>query len=804
MKKLLILFVLSSMILLTPLAKALDVTATNGSAVAIQSAVNQVAAAGGGNVYIPVGTFNFIEVGQPWVTVNIPAGVNLFGAPTQRDSNGQVLEWKTILVMPYDVPEASPKGDNAVVWFQFTGAAEGEHSDTSKSIRVSDIEMIGYRFYDNSSTVMSTGIDIEGIANFRVDHCKFQDLDGSGIGIGNRMYFGSIDENSGVVDHNVLNNTFGDPGWDNYDTRTLDYGISIRRWECNLWDYNLSNIWGKYNNYTIVIENNYFSKWRHSISFNDGMHGIVRFNLFDACYGISDVDGHGSYADSSGPGQHAVGTRSVEVYNNTFQNPDTRWNSEPWALNIRGGSWLVFNNTLIGYNKGGNSGLLDFNNDWGNYAPMSPECIVNQTYVWNNNLGGADIIHYNADSAENVNYFLRAPNLAQDGLTYTPYTYPHPLTQGITPEPPKVKITGILLDKNNQPIDATVLIYQQGTSNIINSTQTINGNYESSVLPGLYDIQFDISNFFIKLFSVDMTSNVNNVINYINHEANNLSFTADITKEQYVQILSPNPSNVYLNQSKIAMNTSLNNNTYYYSNGIVYLKVTPDMKTDCIYDCCKSEARYNDKSCSASQYCSNRVCYAKQACPIDGWKCCVNEETYLDYLCPSGKICSNHVCISLTNQTFGKNSVGASTDSYPSEYIPASKFTMPENGSITQISAYISLYSNGNVKAMIYSDNNGVPSSLLAVSPPVAVGTSYIWANFSVFYSGNANTAYWFALFSNTDNMQTKHDIGQTSQTSTTWGNTWPTTPNPFKNSNNYGPSYSNNAMSIFATYTPS
>jgi hypothetical protein len=313
--------------------------------------------------------------------------------------------------MPWDVP-----GNGEETWFSVTG-----NGNPSVSFRFSDIKLVGYRFFDNSSVNMYMGLSISKVLNFRVDHNCFQDLAGSAIFAGSLPLTshnnGII---SGVIDHNVLNNTYGDPGFMNYDARTLGYGIEMRRWASDFWDYNIKNVIGRYNNYTIFIEDNYFSKWRHVTCSNDGIHYVFRNNIVENSYGIGEADSHGSYADSSNP--YAVGTRAMEVYNNIFRNPDPRWNSQPWAINIRGGSGIIFNNTIIGY-----YGLLDLNNDYGNYAPYAPQCAVNQTYIWNNTLNGGIIVHYSADSVLNVNYFLRAPNLAQDGFAYTPYQYPHPL-----------------------------------------------------------------------------------------------------------------------------------------------------------------------------------------------------------------------------------------------------------------------------------------------------------------------------------------------------------------------------------------
>ncbi len=313
-------------------------------------------------------------------------------------------------------------------WFKYV-INENVQENT---FRFSDIKLVGWRYYDHSSTTMYTGVAVSssykdyptaGLKDFRVDHCNFQDMAGSGIwlsgdGEHNRRIF------CGVIDHNRFDNSYGDPGFMNYDQRTLGYGIGMRRWPCDVWEPT-QNVWGHYTNYTIVIEDNYFSKWRHATCTNDGIHQIVRYNTFDGNYGHGTVDGHGSYRDTEDGGKrwYAVGTRCMEVYNNRFLNYDNRWNI-PWVVNIRGGSALVYNNYL----DGSYQYLLDLNNDWGNYDELA-YCAINQTYIWNNQLNGATIIHYNADSVLNVNYFMRAPSLALDGIEYTPLQYPFPLTQ---------------------------------------------------------------------------------------------------------------------------------------------------------------------------------------------------------------------------------------------------------------------------------------------------------------------------------------------------------------------------------------
>lgn len=394
-----------------------QVWATSGSARDIQAAVDWVAAHGGiGTVYIPEGTYDFVDVGQSWTAVEVPAGISIAGAPPQLDEYGQVIAWRTVLNMPYAV-------SGTPVWFRvgLLGEPACYTQVHTEPFRFSNISMIGWRYYDTASTARSIGLYVQNFLGFRVDHCNFQDLCWNAILIG--MYQGTPSGQyatctaCGVVDHCRLVNSYGDPGAASYEARTLDYGIGMRRWACRLWDDNLANIWGQYTNYTIFIEDNYFSKWRHCVSAIDGFHYVFRYNTIEGDYGYGSIDAHGSYADSGRP--QAVGTRCIEVYNNVFKNPDKTWWTSCDAIRQRGGSGVIFNNTVIGYAE-----LVEMSNDVGNFEPYSPKSHVNRTYIWNNALGGASAVTVTSDNTLNVHYFLRAPSQAQDGLTYTPYPYP--------------------------------------------------------------------------------------------------------------------------------------------------------------------------------------------------------------------------------------------------------------------------------------------------------------------------------------------------------------------------------------------
>ncbi len=169
------------------------------------------------------------------------------------------------------------------------------------------------------------------------------------------------------------------------------------------------------------------------------------------------------------------------------------------------------------------------------------------------------------------------------------------------------------------------------------------------------------------------------------------------------------------------------------------------------------------------------------------------------------KVYLDNVPLDISANYFGNKNVGAEENGYPgddlggSSYMGGSKFIMPQDGIIKMISAYVYQYDRAsNAKALIYSDNNGVPGNLLASSNTVALQTSPRWEDFVINYLGKANTPYWLVIFSSTGH-HISYDTGYVNQQAYSWGNTWPTIPNPF--AVNYGPGYHDYAESIYASY---
>jgi len=366
------------------------ITAKSGYWRDIQDAINIAASHGISEVYIPEGAWNFVNVNESWTgaRVVIPAGVSLFGAPTERYENGSVKEWKTILIMPWDMP-----GDNSwnpPHWFKIQG-----NSDPTKPSRFSDIKLVGYREIDHNSTQIYRGIVVESVINFRIDHCYFRHIP---EGIAVRGHYCC-----GVIDHNVFDNVYGWHGGTVWANRTIGYGIAVDRTVYYETEWpNLQDILGKYTNFTVFIEDNVFTRWRHCTVGNSGAHFVFRHNIVVGGCAMNEVDQHPRY-----PGQEPyVPCRAGEVYENEFLNPE----QAGICIYLFAGGGVYFNNTLVGYGQF----LYTADTSWGDM--VNPKDI----YIWNNNIGSANL--YGGSAQVGTEVFFYQPSW------YTPYPYPHPLT----------------------------------------------------------------------------------------------------------------------------------------------------------------------------------------------------------------------------------------------------------------------------------------------------------------------------------------------------------------------------------------
>lgn len=416
---------------------SVTVTAKSGSANDIQSAVNEIVASGGiGDVYIPAGTFNFVEVGETWTgtKVIIPAGINLFGAPTERTSglpydgvgqnpNDQVVEWKTIIQIPCEANPSPPT--SSVTMFLFEG-----HGNPNKPSRVSNIKFVGYREIDHTSTYWYSTIQMWNVIDFRIDHCFFKHLPHQSVNV--RAPANA--DCCGVIDHCNFVNDYGFVEWD-WALCTVGYGVSMRKVGSTLWEDDITKVVGQYTPYTVFIEDSYFSRWRHCTCSNDGYHYVFRHNTIEKDSVVGSIDGHGVY--------DYVSTRAMEIYNNILvdpiQNkysgglrPDAWQSMEPvngedgYAVNWRGGGGVFFNNLVRNYEVG--VSMVDEDHSVNHDVE---KCRIHDLYMWDNTFTNVRIPTQTYSDyrtiQQNIDYFFSKPTW------YTSYTYPHPLTIGDNP-----------------------------------------------------------------------------------------------------------------------------------------------------------------------------------------------------------------------------------------------------------------------------------------------------------------------------------------------------------------------------------
>jgi len=352
----------------------------------------------------------------------------------------------------------------------------------------------GFKFQQSSGSVdgfisvVGAGTGNNGLGGYRVDNNYFNGIsvwDGViGIWSGRNGTTGNL---FGLVDNNTFYNIFNstNPAYGPYVIQIWNWwhpGTGNYCFGCDGWTNNDFVYGGGNENF---IEDNLFDQEasasghvRHYISSELGARYVSRHNTFTNNYSDQNVDLHDAHG-LCGVGSNGAGARGGEIYANTIQG--TGYDR---AVGPRGGSWLIYDNTitpgggnpieLMEYRSEASSayecdatnalGLMPpwpvpagaswgANDPWrsdvsgdtanpGTYHPL-PQQIFN-SYMWNNKTPGGTLInpvvpidgsqiHYIISGTD---YFASASKPAT--LSYTAYTYPHPLrtTDGSAPHPP--------------------------------------------------------------------------------------------------------------------------------------------------------------------------------------------------------------------------------------------------------------------------------------------------------------------------------------------------------------------------------
>ncbi len=283
-----------------------------------------------------------------------------------------------------------------------------------------ELHNIAFEGTYNNDNIYSMGVGfLYGCINFKVSGCKFTGFANCALCIGNSNI------QKGVIFKNEFIN--------NYYPSILNFGYGVAIYGGGSW----SNLeLGSEN--SVFIEDNFFIGNRHHVTSNNNSKFVFRYNKVEhtnATKNFSMIDVHGKSGWASG-------SRSFEIYNNSFGTTRNLTTKARTAIGIRGGDGVIFNNlcsnTIFRTIELWNEGFI--------CGKLSTRYQTKSLHIWNNKnhdkLGyttNGVVNNCNLSIRENKDYFIsKKPK-------YSSFTYPHPL-RNIALKKPSVSSS---IDKNH-------------------------------------------------------------------------------------------------------------------------------------------------------------------------------------------------------------------------------------------------------------------------------------------------------------------------------------------------------------------
>jgi hypothetical protein len=405
-----------------------DYASINGTGVSIMEAIGKVyantTANRFGNVYIPAGTFSDNYTMHPVV---IPAGINVYGA-SPWGCQSHTASWTpntgTTILNDTDLPTSTHTYGNMFL-------VDGYNTKKYTSVTIANIEFIGGNVSSaaNENSNAGSAISISQNYNFTITNCTFINWCNQAVGISANDGNNETSTCYGVLSNCVFDNPYKNNGGGNY---VWGYGVIVggnvmydgsgnQVSGHSAWISNASAYFGYYGpmagSSIVYIEDCHFSNGRHNFDATGGGYFCARFNLLGtpACdYTAAAVDVHGAAFPSG---------RGMEAYNNTIigaVNNLSPWGTTYWsmAVDLRGGSSLIFNNTFTCNTNSANNYFLDLTT--GDYVSYLGMMNISSTYIWGNTYTNCTFSTVDSGIVQNRDYFLYAMP------TYTSNTYPEP------------------------------------------------------------------------------------------------------------------------------------------------------------------------------------------------------------------------------------------------------------------------------------------------------------------------------------------------------------------------------------------
>jgi hypothetical protein len=273
---------------------------------------------------------------------------------------------------------------------------------------------IGFIGIDNDTTnIEDNGLQLNNCRNFRVCSCTFRRFGFSGII--------TTEDSRGVIDHCRFTENFRLP------INSLGYGVAIygdgnANWEAPL-------VLGTEN--AVFVEDCYFERCRHGVASNNGSKYVFRHNIVTDNYNPwTGIDAHGL---SSSP----RGSRSYEIYENTVKGGvDVDGTPhDTWAVGIRGGDGVIFNNTITSTNQPSLICLVIDGVETLNTNYPQPDQTTD-LWLWGNTQANEPLntlrLGWNTTMEQQLARYLQEGRdyHFQQKSGYSPYPYPHPLNTG--------------------------------------------------------------------------------------------------------------------------------------------------------------------------------------------------------------------------------------------------------------------------------------------------------------------------------------------------------------------------------------
>jgi hypothetical protein len=366
------------------------------------------------------------------------------------------VNWSTSVVLPNTKgikitgPGSNPAPSSSAppsYTLTITSSAPGTMIVINPGLNKARYEISGLHFLRYAGSVVvirGQGRGTDGLGAYRIHDNIFD----HGTGASQIEYRCDDGECTGLTDHN----SFLDNGTDNYTLRVRDASREPGNSCFGLGSWTVRPFTPGDNRYHF-IENNYFYQstvyQRHQISIDvGGARYVARYNTFDIQRtGATDV------MEAHGNEQQGRGARGGEIYGNTILGNSSTIGRN---INLRGGQWLVYNNTSQTVNGSGafvnlthyRASTIDY---W--QGTLEPDCgeeasrplssspsyhrandQIQSTYMWNNTVNGVqnNCPYVQSENyvrfyiQQNRDYFCGADQSAV-GLSYTPYVHPHPL-----------------------------------------------------------------------------------------------------------------------------------------------------------------------------------------------------------------------------------------------------------------------------------------------------------------------------------------------------------------------------------------